>query len=120
MATSGVSGDHKLVAAGKAFQRNFFRLLEALVSDNVPEHLYSNGLIDFDTWEKCGMSTLTTKQKRNAIAPAVRSAIRSNPEALETLCSILDSQPSENTRKISKEVKGELNFQGGRWCLLKT
>ena len=108
MATVDVPTDAKIEAGRKAFRKFYPRLSPALISNNVPEHLFAEGLIEESVFEIYASFTKTSTEKRLAVAAAVQQTIRIDPKSMKLLCSILDSQPSEHIKKLSKEVKCEL------------
>ena len=93
--------------ASKTIRKHTKLLSTAVTTGQVPEDLFSEELIDEETFEFAtnGSSPSTSREKGNRIMRSVRKTVQLNPEAFETFCSVLEreSATKESSQRLHRE-----------------
>ena len=93
--------------ASKTIRKHTKLLSTAVTTGQVPEDLFSEELIDEETFEFAtnSSSPSTSREKGNRIMRSVRKTIQLNSEAFETFCSVLEreSATKESSQRLHRE-----------------
>ena len=94
-------------AAFKAIRKKTKLLSAAVTTGQLPEDLFSEELIDDETFEFATNSSCqsTQREKGNRIMRAVRNAVQLKPEAFESFCCVLDNEST--TKELSLNLRSE-------------
>lgn len=92
-------------AAYKAIRRKTKLLSAAVTTGQLPEDLFSEELIDDETFEFATNSSSTQREKGNKIMRAVRNAVQLKPEAFEDFCRLLENEST--TKELSLSLRSK-------------
>jgi len=94
-------------AAYKAIRKKTKLLSAAVTTGQLPEDLFSEELIDDETFEFATNSSCpsTQREKGNKIMRAVRNAVQLKPEAFEDFCRLLENESA--TKELSLSLRSK-------------
>ena len=96
-------------AARKTIRRKYKALTSTVSRAPIPEALYQEEIIDYETLEIAVNPVLTNRDKGNRIMSEVKKAIQANAGLFDVFCEVLAEEG------ISKDLSDEL--KGKSWLL---
>ena len=93
-------------AADKAMKKIFLKLIRAVTRGEIVVNLYSEGLIDEETFDKAISQTQTSKHKGAMIVREVQSSIKLKPSSFSVFIKILRDE--DVTKEVAQSLEGML------------
>ena len=96
---------HEGQAAHKAIKSFFSRLVPAIMKENIPDKLYSAGILGEDTIDILLNQNQTDRHKGRQFVRELQNAVQINPKCFFSLCEILAEESL--CKDLSAELKSE-------------
>ncbi len=97
-------------AASKAIQKMFPQLRQAVTKDEVPDHLFAEGVLSPATFELSTNVGLSDLDKGRKYITEIQHLVRYNPEKFETFCNVLEEH-GHGTKDLIKRLRGKSEQQ---------
>ena len=94
-------------AASKAIQKKFPLLRRAVTKEEVPDYLFSEGLLSASTFELNTNVGISDLEKGRKFLTEIQHLVRYNPQKFETFCSILEEH-GHGCVHLVREIRGKL------------